>query len=93
MIIWVALKENVRQAKIFFKQLQEFVRIQDLCRSFGKAASFRETEANISSWSYDAEGHAKKCVDRCCELATKTTQQLHKVATPCIDEVNSKKKK
>ena len=40
----------------------------------------------ISSWSYDMEGHAKKCVERYCELANKTTQELHKVSTPCIDD-------
>ena len=40
----------------------------------------------VSSWSYDMEGHAKKCVERYCELANKTTQQLHKVSTPCIDD-------
>ena len=40
----------------------------------------------ISSWSYDMAGHAKKCVERCCELANKTTQQLYKVSTPCIDD-------
>ena len=39
-------------------------------------------DANISSWSYDMEGHAKKCVERYFELANKTTQQFHKVATP-----------
>ena len=38
----------------------------------------------ISSWSYDMEGHAKKCVERYCE--NKTTQQLYKVSTPCIDD-------
>ena len=32
------------------------------------------------------EGHAKKCVERHCELAKKTTQQLYKVSTPCIDD-------
>ena len=32
------------------------------------------------------EGHEKKCVERYCELANKTTQQLYKVSTPCIDE-------
>ena len=32
------------------------------------------------------DGHAKKCVDRYCELANKTTQQLYKVSTPCIDD-------
>ena len=43
----------------------------------------------ISSWSYDMEGHAKKCVGRNCELANKTTQQLYKVSTPCIDDHHS----
>ena len=30
----------------------------------------------ISSWSYDMAGHAKKWVERYCELANKTTDQL-----------------
>ena len=40
----------------------------------------------ISSWSYDMEGHAKKCVERVCELANRTTQQLYKVSAPRIDD-------
>ena len=40
----------------------------------------------ISSRSYDMEGHAKKCVERYCELANRTTQQLYKVSTPRIDD-------
>ena len=32
------------------------------------------------------EVHAKKCVERYCELANKTTQQIYKVSTPCIDD-------
>ena len=40
----------------------------------------------ISLWSNDMEGHAKKCVERYCELANRTTQQLYKVSTPCIDD-------
>ena len=47
----------------------------------------------ISSWSYDMEGHAKKCVERCCELANKTTQQLFQVSTPCIDDHHFKKRR
>ena len=31
-------------------------------------------------------GHAKKCVERYCELANKSTQQLYKVSTPCTDD-------
>ena len=45
-----------------------------------------ETIVVSISWSYDMEGHAKKCVERHCELANKTTQQLYKVSTPCIDD-------
>ena len=40
----------------------------------------------ISSWSCDMEGHATKCVERYCELVNKTTQQLYKVSTPCLDD-------
>ena len=40
----------------------------------------------ISSWSYDMVGHAKKCVERYCELANKTRLRLYKVSTPCIDD-------
>ena len=36
--------------------------------------------------SYDMEGHAKICVELFCELANRTTQQLYKVSTPCIDD-------
>ena len=32
------------------------------------------------------EGHVKKCAERCCELANKTTQQLYKVSTPRLDD-------
>ena len=31
-------------------------------------------------------GHAKKCAERYCQLAIRTTQQLYKVSTPCIDD-------
>ena len=44
----------------------------------------------ISSWSYDMAGHAKNCVERYCELANKTTQQLYKVSTPYIDDHHCK---
>ena len=36
------------------------------------------------------EGHAKKCVERFCELANRTTQQLYKVSTPCTDDQHFK---
>ena len=42
--------------------------------------------ANISSWPYDMEGHAKKCVEIFCELDY-TKSQLHALTT-----INPKKK-
>ena len=49
-------------------------------------ASWIPDAETISSWFYDMEGHAKKCVERYCEFANKTTQQLHEVATPRMDD-------
>ena len=40
-------------------------------------ASGKPEAGTIHSWSCDMEGHAKKCVERCCELPNKTTQQLN----------------
>ena len=40
-----------------------------------KLPSTGKLDANSSSWSNGMEGHAKKCVERYCELADKTTQQ------------------
>ena len=51
-------------------------------RAEEKLTVSEKSDANVSSWSNDMEGHAMKCVERYCELASKTTQQLHKVATP-----------
>ena len=58
-----------------------------------KLSSTWNSDANISSWFYDLEGHANKCVERYCELENKTTQQLYKVATPCIDDHHFKEEK
>ena len=49
-------------------------------------ASGKPDAETQSSWSCDMEGHAKKCVERYCEFANKTTQQLYKVAAPCMDD-------
>ena len=37
------------------------------------------------------EGPSKKCVERCCELANKTIEQLYKVSTPCLADHHFKK--
>ena len=47
--------------------------------------------AKTSAWSYDMEGHARKCVERYCELANKKTEQFFKVSSPCLDDHQIKK--
>ena len=39
-----------------------------------------------SSWSYDMEGHAKKCVERYCSVGKQDAQKHYEVSTPCIDD-------
>ena len=58
-----------------------------------KKATGKPDAETISSWSHDMEGHAKKCMERCCGLANKTTQQLYKVATHASVTIIKKKKK
>ena len=49
-------------------------------------ATWKSDAETTSSASYDMECHAKKCMDRYCQLANETIQQLHNVATPCMDD-------
>ena len=46
----------------------------------------KKPHAKTVAWSYDLEGHARICVERCCELANKKVQQLYKVSSPCLDD-------
>ena len=38
-----------------------------------KLPVWEKPHAMTVAWSHDMEGHAKKCVERCCELAKKKT--------------------
>ena len=45
--------------------------------AFEKLTCSGKLDANLSSWSHDMKGHAKKCVERYCELTNQTTQQFY----------------
>ena len=47
---------------------------------------WEKRHAKTVAWSYDMEGHARKCVERCCELANKKVEQLYKVSSLCLDD-------
>ena len=83
MYIWDALKDNVKKSKILLTITEPCLNHQFL-RGATEKLLYSEN-IRISSWSYDMKGLAKKCVERYCELANRTTQQLCNVSTPCID--------
>ena len=56
-----------------------------------KSPEWEKPHAETVAWSYDMEGHARKCVERYCELANKKTEQLHGVSGPCLDDHHFKK--
>ena len=84
MYTWDALNDNVKSTKILWT-ITEPCSNREFPRKRIEKLPFPQN-LRISSWSYDMEGHSKKRVERYCELANKTTQQLYKVSTPCIDD-------
>ena len=56
-----------------------------------KLPGWDKPRAKTSAWSYDMEGHARKCVERYCELANKITEKLYKFSHPCLDDHQIKK--
>ena len=81
---WDVLKDNVKEAKTIVDNYRTMFESRISAGATEKLPSMEKL--SISAWSYDMEGHAKKCVERYCESADKTTQQLYKVSTPCIDD-------
>ena len=77
---------GMRHQQRYWGQLQNYVCIQDLCRSKRKTILFRGAWRRHLPWSFDMEGHAKKFVEWCCELTNKKHQQMYKVTTPCLDD-------
>ena len=75
---------TMRNKQRYCGQVQNHVRIANFRGRIRESTILQNLL--ISSWSRDMEGHLKKCVERYCELANKTTQQLYKVSTPCIDD-------
>ena len=84
MYAWAALKDHVKKSKNNVDNYRTM--FESRISAAGAEKLPFPQNIRISSWSYDMVGHAKKCVERYCELANKTTQQLHKVSTPCIDD-------
>ena len=81
---WDVLNVNANRMKSHTKKTQRCLNhvflLEQLTNYLGGNSFTKKTVA----WSYDMEGHARKCGERHCELANRRVEQLHKVSSPCL---------
>ena len=75
----------------YFWRAQKIFESRISARATEKLPVWDRSHAKTIAWSYDMEEHAKKCVEKYCELANKKSEQLYKVSTPCLDDHHFKK--
>ena len=86
-VYWGVRNGSANQAKLLSTIAKNMCESRISARAKEKLLCSGKPDADIFSWSYDMEGHAKKCVERYCELANSTTQQFfYTVSTPCLDD-------
>ena len=95
-IIFEQCKKNCLNHVFLLEQLTNDQDAKPKCsNSAGATHKFFLGGKNLTkktvAWSYDVEGHAKKCVERYCILANKKTEKLYKVSTTCLDDHHFKK--
>ena len=87
---WEALNVNANRRAVF-EQDKEMFESRISTEATEQWPGWEKPHANTVAWSYDMEGHARKCVERYCELAIKKMEQLYKVSSPCLDDHHVKK--
>ena len=81
-----ALNGNANQTRKLLDKTTRYLNPVFLLEQTEKLPGWDKPRAKTSAWSYDVEGHARKCVERYLELANKKTEQLYKVSHPCLDD-------
>ena len=82
---WDAFSVNANRMKQLLNSSQRYLSQVYLLEQLRNCQDSTH-RAKTSSCSHDMERHARKCVDRYCELANKKTEQLYKVSHPCLDD-------
>ena len=83
---------NANRIKSLLSNTQKCLNHVLLLEQLKKLPGWEKPHAKAVAWSYDIEGHALKRVERYCELASKKTDQLYKVSSPCLDNHHFQKK-
>ena len=69
---------NAIRMKSFFEQFSQMFESRISVEATEKITRVGKLDAKTVAWSHDMEGHARKCVERYCELANKKVEQLYK---------------
>ena len=89
--IWDALNVNANRTKLLLTNTETCSNHEVLLGQTKNLPGWEKPHAKTVAWSYDLEGRAQKCVERCCELVNKKVEQLLKVTSPSLDDHNFKK--
>ena len=75
---------NANRIKRFLNKIRRCLTHVLLLGATEKLPGWEKLHAKTVAWSYDMEGHARKCVERYCALANKKVEQQYKVSNPCL---------
>ena len=85
MYIWDVVNVNANQMKQSLNDIQRCLNHVFLLEQLKKLPRWEKPQKQKRG-SYDVEGHARKCVERYCELANKKVEQFYKASSPCFDD-------
>ena len=77
--------------EIIFDELTKMFESRFSAGATENLSRWEQPHEKTVAWSYDVEGHARKCVERRCELASKKVMQLYKDSSLCVDDHHFKK--
>ena len=73
--------------EIIIEQYTKMIESRTSAGATEKLPEWEKPHGKTVAWSYDMEGHARKCVARHSEPAKKQQmEQLYKVSSPCLDD-------
>ena len=70
---------NSNRIKLLFEEHTKMFESRISATAAENKPGWEKPHAKTVAWPYDMEGHAQRCVERYCELATKKTEQLYNV--------------
>ena len=78
--VYLGCTQRVRKPnETITEQYKKMFESRNFAGASDKLLGWEKPHGQTVAWSYDTEGHARKCVERYCELTNKKVEQLYKV--------------